>query len=265
MYDPAIARWHNVDPLAELDYNWTPYRYGYNNPIAFTDPDGLWEFNVVGNEEDGYRVVINWQEGDNLETLAEQTGYSVDEIKGFYDESTIEGLEAGNQMSLIKFGGMLEGINSALNESNTLDCNCWGTALEYGETGKVDPKGGIPDPKQADSRLQKNFEETNNPKTGDVVRYATKDGYKNTDLDGNGNANQQNEAIRQQYGLTNSGSKKGGTSHFATFLIKNNTGTQVFTKNGWYVKWKVSYENKLPSSYGTQTGINGGSSTYKKK
>lgn len=32
-----------VDPLAEKAYSWTPYRYGFDNPIAFTDPTGLFE------------------------------------------------------------------------------------------------------------------------------------------------------------------------------------------------------------------------------
>lgn len=31
------------DPLCEYAYNWTPYRYGFNNPIAYIDPDGLFE------------------------------------------------------------------------------------------------------------------------------------------------------------------------------------------------------------------------------
>ncbi len=43
MYSADIDRWHNADPLAALAMNWTPYRFGFNNPITFIDPTGLQE------------------------------------------------------------------------------------------------------------------------------------------------------------------------------------------------------------------------------
>ena len=42
-YDPALGRWHVLDPLAEEAYSWTPFRYGFNNPLSYTDPTGMLE------------------------------------------------------------------------------------------------------------------------------------------------------------------------------------------------------------------------------
>src|SRR5690554_8037958 len=32
-----------MDALSELAPNYTPYRYGFNNPVLFSDPSGLFE------------------------------------------------------------------------------------------------------------------------------------------------------------------------------------------------------------------------------
>ena len=50
MYDPATTRWASVDPLAEYAPNWTPYRYGFNNPILYTDPTGMFETKAAAQQ-----------------------------------------------------------------------------------------------------------------------------------------------------------------------------------------------------------------------
>jgi len=46
-YDNTIGRFIAIDPLAEIRPDWTPYRFGGNNPIYFSDPSGLIEQSVL--------------------------------------------------------------------------------------------------------------------------------------------------------------------------------------------------------------------------
>jgi RHS repeat-associated protein len=54
MYDAQIGRWHVVDPMADIEPGWSPYRYGFNNPIYYTDPTGMIEAQL--DFFDGYTV-----------------------------------------------------------------------------------------------------------------------------------------------------------------------------------------------------------------
>jgi hypothetical protein len=40
-YDPVIARWNVIDPMAENHYNVNPYNYVLNNPLIYYDQYGL--------------------------------------------------------------------------------------------------------------------------------------------------------------------------------------------------------------------------------
>ena len=42
-YDPAIGRWGQVDELAEFAPDMPPYRFGFNAPLRYSDPFGLFE------------------------------------------------------------------------------------------------------------------------------------------------------------------------------------------------------------------------------
>jgi RHS repeat-associated protein len=42
-YDVQIGRWHTIDAASDKTPGWTAYRYCFDNPINFADPNGLYE------------------------------------------------------------------------------------------------------------------------------------------------------------------------------------------------------------------------------
>nr|WP_319511370.1 DUF6443 domain-containing protein [uncultured Draconibacterium sp.] len=65
-YDPALGRWHSIDPHAENYLNWTPYNYVANNPMLLVDPDGMdWFYHSTDGVSD---PTWNWHDGSEYNT-----------------------------------------------------------------------------------------------------------------------------------------------------------------------------------------------------
>jgi RHS repeat-associated protein len=58
-YDPAIARWTSIDPLADSYASLSPYNYVANNPILLIDPNGMEIVNSAEKERKKYEEQYN--------------------------------------------------------------------------------------------------------------------------------------------------------------------------------------------------------------
>lgn len=83
-YDSGIGRFWQADILTEWAMDLTPYRFGFNNPVQYADPLGLWEENEEGWTTDNPEEIADFMK--SLDRLGDQ-GYSVQRGDGLDDEA----------------------------------------------------------------------------------------------------------------------------------------------------------------------------------
>lgn len=77
-YDPAIARWTSIDPLASSMASWSPYNYVFNNPLKYTDPTGMAPFTDYYNQNGKH--VKNVDDGSDAKVMVMTTSKKADVV-----------------------------------------------------------------------------------------------------------------------------------------------------------------------------------------
>jgi len=120
-YMPDVGRWLQMDPLAERDRRWSPYRHAYDNPLRFMDPDGLWEIEIrereimkKGKGTGKMEMYISFiaEAGDDINTLAEQTGVDLNQLKKGLGEVEIKEGTSLDKLGVEKVDKMIRTINN---------------------------------------------------------------------------------------------------------------------------------------------------------
>ena len=110
-YDPALGRFHVMDPLSDLAPMHNPYRFGFNNPVYWRDPTGLIEF--------------GWDDDGNVTSIKTSNQDEINAIMGFFKDNegaSLNDLEAF-VFGVLNSGGLFSEVgltNDILNMLSTL-------------------------------------------------------------------------------------------------------------------------------------------------
>jgi RHS repeat-associated protein len=130
-YDPQIGRLNQLDPLSEINKRWTPYVYSGNNPIRYTDPDGM----VWGDPEKDGKIAKRLQDRIS-ERLKEENGNLGKANKKVADISSNIGKEGSSK----KLERQLQSAKDDADKASGMISELTASSNELTEMGSSDTK-----------------------------------------------------------------------------------------------------------------------------
>ena len=114
-YDPKVSIFLNVDPLAEEFPDWSPYSYGFNNPLRFTDPTGMAPEDIIIRGKNNSSVTLKT---DLIDISVNASSLGVD-FGGNYTLQGEDVLSAGlDIVGILDPTGIADGLNAGLQAKN---------------------------------------------------------------------------------------------------------------------------------------------------
>jgi len=100
-YNRLLGRYMSVDPLAAQAPGWSPYRYCFDNPIRYIDPDGRFEDDHYINKDGSIQTVKTNDKFDRFYTQNDpsQGGYTLEATLDKNESGLVAFPESGNGFS----------------------------------------------------------------------------------------------------------------------------------------------------------------------
>lgn len=253
MYDATIGRFMTVDPHADSYHPITPYNFGFNNPVLFTDPTGM--DNVI------YLVLAGDYDPEKAQEIANQANAFLEEL----------GLETRVQVHNADADGDFDA-------DNLDDTDNW--AVVGTDRDAIVDKAKQINPKWGDYLEQGNGwanengpEESNDGSRGNGMGIVVDDGENNLNRGAKDLSSTEGSAISVIHGAGHSTTRiyesedeNGNPGHTTEGVMRNGRGVvnDLNRKGLGYVMDKrnnATYTEAMKERYGT----NKSKSNYKKK